>query len=280
MRPLNNNVVLATDVGSGHEVVAVGKGLGYERRGATVAGAGGLLDEDRIEKVFFFVTEAKRRQYAQLLEIIDEEVIGVCEEIIGLAATRLGGELNEHIHIALPDHIGFAIERLNRGFEIPNPFLPEIQALYPGEYDVAGEAVRLVSERLGVTLPDEERGFLALHFHAARRDQSPKSVMRHTLLIREMVERIQAALGRVFEEQDLAYVRLVTHLKFALEFMETGRRILNPLLERIRSEFPESYELAANVIREVSPYPVSEDEIGYLALHLQKIKGIKRPVDK
>ncbi|SMB99684.1 transcriptional antiterminator, BglG family [Thermanaeromonas toyohensis ToBE] len=270
IRPLNNNVVLAKDIKTGREVIAMGKGLGF-----SPGARGTLLDTHKVEKVFFFLDEAKHQQYFQLLKIIDEDIIQVAEEIISIASHKLGSPLNEHIHLALPDHIGFAIERVKKGIEIPNLFLNEIQILYPEEYAIAGEALRLIRERIGVILPEEEQGFLALHLYAARRNQPPKTILKHTTLIQKIINNIEKELGIAFQEGEIAYIRLVTHLKLALECITSGKNPRNPLLDKIKTEFYDSYQLAiklARIMEEELCCQISEDEIGYLALHLQRLK--------
>ena len=50
--------------------------------------------------------------------------------------------------------------------------------------------------------------------------------------------------------------------------------IKNPLLAKIRKEFNKSYKTSikiANFIRERTGKAPSEDELGYLALHIQRI---------
>lgn len=61
--------------------------------------------------------------------------MGVSEEIIALAEEKLG-QLNSHIHVALTDHIGFALDRIKMGMEMSNPFIYEIRALYPEEFRI------------------------------------------------------------------------------------------------------------------------------------------------
>ena len=43
----------------------------------------------------------------------------------------MGHRLNEHIHIALTDHIAFSFKRVKQGYDITNPFMLETKSLYP-----------------------------------------------------------------------------------------------------------------------------------------------------
>ncbi|MEW6226737.1 MAG: PRD domain-containing protein [Bacillota bacterium] len=272
VRALNNNVVLAKERPAGREMILVGKGLGYHfPKGSRLT-----LDDVRIEKVSFIVDGSRREQYQQLLEIIDERVIGVTEEIIELASHQLGCPLSDHIHVALADHIGFALERARKGLEIPNPMLTEIRSLYVQEYRLAKEAADLVERRLGTRLPESDVGFLALHFYAARSRRSPKEASRHVGLIREIIGFVEDRYEVALAEGSLDYERFLVHLKGFLEALEAGKRVENPLLDRIQASFPEAFSVAgelAVLVKARTGWEAQPEQIGYLALHLQRIKN-------
>lgn len=63
------------------------------------------------------------RQYEAVAGHIGKRVIEVAEEIIVMATAELKIPLNEHIHVALADHINFTLERLAGGLEIQILFL-------------------------------------------------------------------------------------------------------------------------------------------------------------
>ncbi len=57
----------------------------------------------------------------------------MAEEIISYAEQQLSATLSHHVHIALSDHLSFAVERIARGISIQNKLLNEIKSLYqPG----------------------------------------------------------------------------------------------------------------------------------------------------
>jgi len=94
-------------------------------------------------------------------------------------------------------------------------------------------------------------------------------------LIKDLVSRIEENLSRELDYDSLNYARLVNHLRFALERIEKADNNENPLLENIKDNFKDSYQLAgelAEIINERLDYQVSEDEKGFMALHLQRLK--------
>jgi transcriptional antiterminator len=268
LKVLNNNVVFAEGK-SRSEVVLVGKGIGFGKK------KGDTLPEDRIEKIYVLRGENHREQYLQLIEQVDPQIIGVCEEIIQHAIHELDEHLNPHIHVALTDHIAFAIERMNNGQVISNPFLAEMRVLYPEEYKIAEWAVQLIRERTGYELPPAEKGFIALHLHSARTNQGVGKSLRAATLIGELIKMIEEELGASLDENSLDYARLVTHLRFAIDGAETGEFSENRLLPLLKRSFPLCYDLATRLVQVIErtlQVQLPESEIGYLTIHLSRLQ--------
>lgn len=266
---LNNNVIIAIHPQHG-EVVVIGKGIGF-----------GQKNKDRIpvsavEKMFILTKPEEQEQYKQLVPHIDEKLIEAMNEIVTHAEKTSGSSLNEHIHIALTDHIAFAIKRHAQGLYIHNPFLYETREMYPDEYKMAAYAVRTIHEKLGVDLGEEEIGFIALHIHGALTNQHISEVRKHSELIADLVHTVEQQLDYVIPKDSLDYSRLLTHLRFALERVRRGEAVqeasaLDGLLKR---EYPEIYSLAwklTKIMEQRLKKPVYPAEAGYLTIHLQRL---------
>jgi len=260
----NNNVVLARDETGGEEAVLVGKGLGFNVKW------GNIISSERAEKIFFFMEKNKFKELSKF----NEGIVGITEEIITMVSKELKDPLNEHIHVALADHIGFTLGRLKAGFEINNPFLEEIKALYTKEYELACNAVTLIQEKMEVDIPEGETGFIAMHIHSARINSDISKTVKSTFMINKMVDIIEKELQIKLDRHDSHYTRLVIHLRFALNRIENGVPIKNPLLSSIKRKFNRSYEVSKSIgeyigdrIGVIPP----EDELGHLAIHIQRI---------
>jgi transcriptional antiterminator len=272
LKVLNNNVVFA-EGNSQAEVVLVGKGVGFGRK------KGDIVPETQVEKVYVLQGESHREQYLQLINQVDPQIIGVCEEIIQHASQEWNESFNPHIHVALTDHIAFAIERMQHGQVIANPFLAESRVLFPEEYRMAEWAVRLIRERTGWELPPAEKGFIALHLHSARTNQVVGKALRTATLVNELVRIIEKELGVQLDENSLDYARLVTHLRFVIDGAENGESSENRLLPLLKRDLPLCYDLAArlgHVIERSLQVKVPESEIGYLTIHLSRLEHMKK----
>ncbi len=217
---LNNNVILAFDKIKKDEVVLVEKGIGFGKKKGQVID----LSKTGIKKIFLSFDESAKREYYELVNKLDGEVIGVSEEIIAIAEEKFGS-LNAHIHIALTDHISFCIERLKSGFEIGNPFIYEIKALYADEFRIGEKAAALIKDRLGVEIPESEIGFIALHIHAARQNKKVGETIKDTKLLMDLVNIIEKELSVNIHDTGLTYSRLINHLRASISRMEERKYI-------------------------------------------------------
>lgn len=273
IKVMNNNVLLAVDLGQGQECILIGKGLGFgKQNGKTVS-----IDEGQIEKRFYAFEQSMKQQYFELITGMDPRIVGLCAEVVAAAEERLG-TLNSQIHVVLTDHIGFAIERLRQGTEIHNPFLYEIQMLYPDEFRAASEGVRYLQSQLGIEIPEDETGFIALHLHAARQNEAVKETLRQTRLLKELVEIISQESGIAVEPGELTYQRLINHLRGVIDRVRKGRSVENPLMDSIRKEFKEALIIAGRLkihLEKAYDLTVPDGELGYMALHIERLRKMK-----
>ncbi|MFZ7131376.1 MAG: PRD domain-containing protein [Eubacteriales bacterium] len=272
VKVFNNNVILAEDISINQEHIIIGKGIGFAKKPGAIVN----MTPSDIEKSFTTYDSDIKKEFYMLINQLDANVMGVSEEIIAIAEEKFG-RLNSHIHIALTDHIGFAIDRLKMKMDVNNPFLNEIKSLYAQEFKVGIIGAKMIEEKLNVILPDSEIGFIALHIHAARQNRSVNETVRSTSLITELVQLIEDELNITLERTELSYTRLVNHLRFAIERIQKGKTEKNSFLDKIRSELKESYYLAERIGKKIEKsldIEIDENEISYIAIHIQRLKSM------
>lgn len=265
---LNNNIVLCFDIQNEQECIVVGKGIGFQK------GNGEFLDEDKIEKIYFRKDDKKINQYLDLLSRCDEQLIVLVEELINTMEQRFGNHYDEYIHIALLDHLNFSIYRLKNNVKVNNIFLEEFSVMYEKEYIFAQDALTMINEKLNIELPEVEAGFITLHVHAAlNRENASKSAL-YMQIINDCINYIEESVKQRIPNGSLERMRLVTHLKFALERAGKKQTLNNPILDSLKNQLPETYQLACNLSKMIENQfglQLHEGEIGYLTLHIQNI---------
>lgn len=266
---LNNNVLIA-DHESFEEVVLIGKGIGFGKK------KGETISEETVEKMFVLKNKKEQEQYKMLLPFIEEEMIGIVSEVIDHINKKVGLPLNEHIHIALTDHITFAIKRLQQGMDIKNPFLTETKTLYPKEYEIAKEVIDIINEKLSVSLPEGEIGFIALHIHSALTKKSVSEVNRYSQLISELMNIIEDSMKIKINKKSVNYMRLVQHLHHTIERTMKGEIVEEPekITLLLKNEYPLCYNTAwkmIKVMQQTLKKPVYDAEAVYLTMHLYRL---------
>ncbi|EOP13351.1 BigG family transcription antiterminator [Bacillus cereus BAG2O-3] len=266
---LNNNVIIASH--SEHEeVVVIGKGIGFGKKAKDV------LEQEQIEKMFVLKNERDREQYKLLVPHVSEKLIELMNDIMFYIQEKAKSPLNEHIHIALTDHISFAIKRLKQGLTIDNPFLVETKMLYPEEYEIAEGVVDLLNSRLQITLPEGEIGFIALHIYSSLTNSDLSSVNQNSRLIAQLVSLIETNLQITLDQESIHYLRLIRHLQYAIERVKKGEKVeeSQSFAELLKAEYPVCYNLAwklVKVMQKELQLPVYEAESIYLTMHLQRL---------
>lgn len=270
---LNNNVIIATNP-EDREVVVIGKGIGFHRK------TGDNIPLQTVEKMFILTNQEEQEQYKQLIPRVSEKLIETINDIILYITSQSNIKLNEHIHIALTDHVAFALKRMEQGIVLHNPFLYETKEIYPMEYRFATYAIDLIKERIGVDLGEDEIGFVALHIYSAMTNQSIGEVQEHSQLIADLVGVVEEKLEYQIPRDSLDYSRLVTHLRFAIERVKRGEEVVEvqKLDLLLSKEYPDMYSLAwtlTKIMEKRMKQPIYAAEVSYLSLHLQRLSQRK-----
>lgn len=267
---LNNNAVVVSD--RGEEKIILGLAIGFQKK------KNDPIDKSKIEKVFVMKGWSEYEKFEEILSTLPEEHIQVAEEIISYTEKELGITLGEHIHIALTDHLSFALERLTQGMVIKNTLLNEIKILYTKEFQIGCWAKAFIQERLGIEIPEDEVGYIALHIHTAKMNVGDMTkTMDLTTMIRDMIDVIEDCLDLKIPEETVAYERLVTHLRYSIQRSETGdsAELLEPEISLIIKEKYEEFYLCAQragqFAKEEYDVELSDMELVYITIQIQKI---------
>jgi len=274
IRVLNNNVVLVKDKANAGEAILVGRGIGYGRKKYDDV----EYQQTQIEKSFQTLDIQMKSEYLKLLEQVDRKIIGLCGEIIAEAESVLG-EMDSYIHLLLSNHVGFALERLKNQMKITNPFLYEIKVLYPLEFEIAKYAAKKISEHTNILVPESEAGFIAIYFHSAIKNKSIKETLKETRILREVIEIIESGIEHKINPEDHSYFRLINHLRAVLSRITNQKCVCNPIIETIKERFDHSFEIAKRIgthIKEYKETDITEDELGYMAIHIERLKEIAK----
>ena len=268
---INNNIVSAIEA-DGKEVVIMGRGLGFGMK------PGKEIPEGKIEKVFRLDSQNSTDKFKELLANLPLEHIQASTEIINYAKSVFNRRFNQSIYITLTDHINFAIERFKERMVFTNPLLNEIKTFYKEEYLVGEYAVALIERRIGIKLPVDEAGFIALHIVNAEYNTVMRDTIDITNLIQNVVKIVKEYFSMDLDETSLNYQRFVTHLRFLAQRIIGGEMLNseNPEFNQLISQmYPEEYACSLKLkdyIQVTYHHDVTEEETAYLAVHIKRIR--------
>ena len=270
---INNNIISAYEK-SGAEVIVMGRGIGFKKK------QGEVVPADQISKIFRIKSRTLTEQFKELLANMPLERVRISDEIISHAKDHLKLKLNQSIYVTLTDHINFAIERVSQGIEPQNALLWEIKRFYPQEFQLGIYALELIQDRLDILLPEDEAGFIALHFVNAEYGTDIRDAVKFPNQMQAIVDIVERDLGILLDESSLHYERFMTHIKFLIqriyrkELLSSEDRELSLLMQR---KYPREYQCSLKVaeyIMQATGSRLSEEEIMYLSVHIRRVSTI------
>lgn len=273
---LNNNVILSIDPKTKKEVILMGSGLAFNRK------VGQEVEENKVEKKFVVDDKSVGNKLKKLINEIPNGIFEIAHEIIDYASKELNRELDEQIYISLSDHIAFAIKRYKSNVEIKNDLIDEIRRIHKEEYKVSLWAVKYINNKLNIKLPEDEAGFIALHLVNASYKETAKESVIATNIVKGVLNIIRYYYSVEFDEDDLNYDRLLTHLKYFAKRVVTNSQndnTSNEFLEITSKSYPEAFDCSQKVkiyIENNYDYKINEDEIVYLTMHIQRVISVIR----
>ncbi|MBD7970217.1 BglG family transcription antiterminator [Paenibacillus gallinarum] len=232
----------------------------------------------------------------RLLNLVEDRTIVIIEKYLTELEERTGMKLTDSAFIGLAVHLALAIERIKKGQRIiiPPSVLSELR-LHP-DFNAAQMLVKRLEEALGLTIPEDEVGYITMHLKGAetRIQTEAESEAAYenvsfelVRLARKILKEAEAETGFELKSNSKLFYGFISHLGPAIERLRLGLDIRNPLLSQIKEQYATTYKVAkkcAKVLEDYLEKPVPEAEIGYIALHIgamSEYAGVKyreRPV--
>lgn len=268
IKALNNNMVLIKE--QGVEKILLAKGIGFNKKFGDI-----LEDNLEVDKVFSIEDKKNQENLKEVYNRVDGEFVAICEEALAEISEELGEELNETIHIGLIDHLAIAMKRLKNKEQINNPFIVEIETLYSVEFEMANKIVNKLQDKYEIDFPEGEIGFITLHIHSARNGKMLSNSIKYSYLSNKIIIYIEEKFNSKIDKRSLDYARFLSHVRFTIERVLTDTVLKNDLTEIIKKSYPISYEIAegaSKIIEETLDKKVCDDEVAYIAMHVERFR--------
>lgn len=268
----NNNVVLVKG-DNNEEIIVMGRGLGFQKK------PGDEIDASLIEKTFVMqdskATNELTRVYVDLSPAETEVVL----DIIKHGQKVLNTTFDTAFYIALADHLHYTLQRNRENLTIQNPLSWEIRKFFPKEYQLGRDALKIIFEKLGVILPDDEISSVALHFINAQKDSGMiEQNYQISKIVTDILGIVRLFYGNVVDEDSVSYNRFITHIQYFAQCVVNGvvqGKNDSFLYEQVKSNYPVAFscsEKIKNYVESSYDFPMSKDEQVYITIHIQRLE--------
>ncbi|HSR05410.1 MAG TPA: BglG family transcription antiterminator [Proteiniclasticum sp.] len=185
---------------------------------------------------------------------------------------------NYHIQgttiILLMIHLGVAIERIMTNHHMK--FEEESTKLKNSvEYEIAEEFYHSIARKLDIVVPESEVKILAVLIMGKRSSEYISRNEKNSIKVEQLVQMILDDIIEKFDinfsEDQLLLNGLTMHIESLLLRTLNQNTSVNIYLKDIKWKYPLIFEMAIQVsvlIRQITGLDISEDEIGFITLHL------------
>lgn len=141
-----------------------------------------FIPEDEIGYITIHLQGARYR--ANTEDVNDEFVNEVLYEMIDVAERVFGTSFRDDSMLlsGLKTHLRPTIFRLRMGLAIRNPLINDIKDRYSALFEKCILIANVLNNKLDVDVPDDEIGYIAMHFGAAIARKNDKT-KRHNILV-------------------------------------------------------------------------------------------------
>lgn len=264
---LNHNTVLAVGEDGQSSWLILGKGVGFGKKVTE------RIELRETDTLYSLQESTERGRATELVKSISPECLEIADEILGRAEQTFG-KIDRNILFPMADHLEYAIQRIRKQEQISNPLNDDIRVLFHAEYKVAQEIAPILLERMNIQIEADEIGYIALHIHSAIEDQRVSQAMQMAGAVRDCISLVEREIGRPIDLLSLSYNRLMNHVRYMVARALSGGKLKINMNDYIETKFPKAFQTATTVCDHIScslKCPLDEMEIGYLAMHIERV---------
>lgn len=264
LKKINNNYALALD-SQGKQIIVEGKGIGFRKMPCE------LTNLTEISRTYYDMEGHE----ANLIQSLPVEVLDISGEIYEYALQYIAAKLNQNLILTLADHIQFCLERQQKNIQIKMPIYYDVEHLYPRESQIAGYAMGLIREKLGVSLPESEKTGIALNIiNSELISDCAEDV--ETELVEICSSVIETMMNISIDTTSYSYSRFVSHLVYLLRRANHSVAASEQSIQMYASlvqDFPEisSCVNRIEILLSQKHYYLNEEEKMYLILHVNRL---------
>ena len=270
-KALNHNTLIAISMENNQEYLLIGKGIGFGKKVSERF----EIPENIECTVYSLHEQTERGKAMDLIKGIEPVYLEIAGKVLA-KSEEVFGKIDKRILFPMADHIAFAVQRIRANEQISNPLTDDIRALFHMEYKTAECVKDILWEMLQVEIDEHEIGYIALHIHSAIEDENVALSMQIAMAVRECIRMIEEETGQTIDVMSLSYNRLMNHIRYMVARAIKGEKLKLNMNDYMSVKFPKSFWMATEVCKQLEKQlhrnsPLDEVEIGYLAMHIERV---------
>ncbi|CAM3303059.1 PRD domain-containing protein [Brevibacillus invocatus] len=210
----------------------------------------------------------------RLLELINKEKLIKVENALKLLEHDLPYPLADSAYIGLVTHLALTVERVEKGENILFDETTLMELSQTMEYQVAQKIMKQMEQLFQIEMPTAEIGYITMHLRGAKlRNSQDEWLWPVNAELMDMTQRLiqfcEERLGVSLRDDNSLFHGLLTHLEPALYRLKSKLEIRNPILNQIKSNYPELFAVTREACSQLFPdLVVPDEEVGYLVMHI------------
>lgn len=270
-KALNHNTLIAISMENNQEYLVIGKGIGFGKKVSERF----EIPENIECSVYSLHEQTERGKAMELIKGIEPVYLEIAGKVLA-KSEEVFGKIDKNILFPMADHIAFAVQRIRANEQISNPLTDDIRTLFHMEYKTAECVKDILWEMLQVEIDEHEIGYIALHIHSAIEDENVALSMQIAMAVRECIRMIEEETGQTIDVMSLSYNRLMNHIRYMVARSIKGEKLKLNMNDYMSVKFPKSFWMATEVCKQLEKQlhrtsPLDEVEIGYLAMHIERV---------
>lgn len=208
----------------------------------------------------------------ELFTLAGKELMPGVENVLWSWEEHWTGRLSEYAYTDLLIRISIALRRISVGkrIELQTDVLQD-SSLAMQEENGAQRLCSLLAERLNMEFSPAETAYIAQLLYTIRANDLealPGDNLALTETVRLFIKQVQDSLGVDYSEDRSLRDGLFHHMKAAIQRLNEGQDIRNPLLEQIQRDYYHLFGVVREAVTSILPeLDVPNEEIGFLVMH-------------
>ncbi|MEH7093511.1 BglG family transcription antiterminator [Neobacillus vireti] len=209
----------------------------------------------------------------RLMGLVEKKKLVIVENIVNSIVQELPFSMADSAYIGLVVHLALAVERIQKGEGIKINFSYLEDQKVTKEYKFAEKIVSQLERVFTIRIPEAEIAYITMHLKGAKlRHENEHSIedtsLQAAIKTKKLIEIVGKLAGMDLSTNRSLFEGLSVHLKPAIYRIKQKMGISNPLLDKIKKDYADLFELVKQAVNQVFPeFYVPDEETGYLVMH-------------